>query len=603
MDAVQKDIALASVETLIKDMENVDGHVVQGCSKVLGLLAQVNLTYKAQLLPRQVGVHPQNRNGYGLNSENVHALGQDIIRMGFSWDQAEGALAIEEVPGRAVIEDFNRKLAEGNDRLAPVEKDSMKYASVACSHTNALLRALGAGVPKLLALMPDWHKDDLLASAVEKGLTWLVLKHEVAARFPTLPALLQQARNAPGSAARLENEVQIMLKMQQMASAEQMITGASPDYGRIVKLVARSNPPCAVDLEFLIKFVVCCSGGTSGVLLQDLADFHREGIHGDCRTVRGVFYGAVADWDVKAPYLKLAVVKAQYTCPMNRVKHKECLFITAGELASAAKKRKVDIAAAEKVLHKFRAICCGSEWDALSSVAKVRLLAKIDTIIARWLLGKQIEGVDVYTSLGDIIQQVRAWGKSELQFDNTALADYAEGMKPPLVETQASASKQASASTPIAIGVKLQELSESDSQTTLRQHLLEVGMEVSNDKGEVFTIQAVAGENVSFCAAGAGEGAASAATQQVQVDDFVATYKAWTPTAVAHQGWPAKVPSANNAHIANLMKSQAVMALHQASAIFDPPVTSVEVLSKPKAVLASAVFPKASSSWCLPRRN
>ena len=56
-----------------------------------------------------------------------------------------GALAIEEVPGRAAIEDFNRKLAEGNDRLAPVEKDSMTYASVACSHTNALLRAFGRG--------------------------------------------------------------------------------------------------------------------------------------------------------------------------------------------------------------------------------------------------------------------------------------------------------------------------------------------------------------------------------------------------------------------------------------------------------------------------
>ena len=79
-------------------------------------------------------------------------------------------------------------------------------------------------------------------------------------------------------------------------------------------------------------------------------------------------------------------------------------------------------------------------------------------------------------------------GKTELQFDNTALAAYEEEMAPSLVEAEASASTQASASTPIAIGVKLQELSESDSQTTLRQHLLEVGMQVSNDKGEVFRI-------------------------------------------------------------------------------------------------------------------
>ena len=56
----------------------------------LEFIASVKMAYKAQLLPRQVGVHHQNRDGYGLNTENVHAFGQDIIRMGFSWDQVEG---------------------------------------------------------------------------------------------------------------------------------------------------------------------------------------------------------------------------------------------------------------------------------------------------------------------------------------------------------------------------------------------------------------------------------------------------------------------------------------------------------------------------------
>ena len=250
--ADEKAVVFAKVDDLIKHMKEVDGQVVQGCEKVLALLTKVKMTYKAQLLPSQVGVHPDNRDGYGLNSEDVHGLGQDIFTMGWSWGQVASAICIEESPGSTRFEDFNKVLAEGSSKLAPVEDGSVKYASLACSHTNAFLRALASGVSSDYEAMSEGGKlclrkveshDEQMALAASKGLTWTVLKAELSTRFPDLPGLLQQARNAPGHAARSESEVQVMLTMQRLAAEEQRRTQASADYGRITKLVMRSNPP------------------------------------------------------------------------------------------------------------------------------------------------------------------------------------------------------------------------------------------------------------------------------------------------------------------------------------------------------------------------
>ena len=260
-------------------MQGVDGHVVQGCEKVLALLSSVKMTYEAQLLPRQVGVHPDNRDGYGLNSEDVHGLGQDIFRMGWAWDQVAGAICVEEAPNSKVFEEFNKALADGSSKLAPVDADAVKYASLSCSHTNAFLRALAAGVSSDCEAMSESGKfclrkveshDPDLALAATKGLTWLVLTHEVATRFPALAGLIQQARNAPGHVARLESEVQVMLTMQRMASAEQRQTKASADYERIQKMVMRSKPPCYADGPELMQFVVMCSGGMEGGVVAGL---------------------------------------------------------------------------------------------------------------------------------------------------------------------------------------------------------------------------------------------------------------------------------------------------------------------------------------------
>ena len=607
VDPIAEEAAFSKIREIITDFSDGRGKLVQGCDDILKLLKGVSLSYPSYLPPRSVGVHPENRDKYGLNTEDVHGLGKDIARMGFSESLCAQALAIEEADGSKAFDMFNIKLAMGNERLAPVEPCSLKFASLACSHTNAFLRCIAAGVPSddplvsengFFCLSKVQRHDTKLASAVARGLHWAVLKAEVGKRFPELPKLLQQAMNAPASACRLENEVQVMMSIQQQAAEEQQATGGNPDYDRILSSVARTKPPCLPDLKDLLKFVVCCSGGSDGMLLNDLGEFHREGVESEKRTVRGAFFQSVADWNVdKVFFLKMALVKTQYTCPVKLVCRKECLYITSGDMASAAKDRKPDIASAESVLKKFRELCSGPEWARLTAVQRVKFLAKIDVTVGRWLMGKHKDLTDNFTGFAHIVQHVLEWGKADLNFENKALDCFQkelEASSKPVPQAKAESTKtvpQASAK-PVPQDLKLQEMTSVNAETTLRQHKLEIGMAVVDGQGQVVVILSTRGEFVVYRASGA---SAEESEHELQADAFVAKYVAHNPAEVLHKGWPGNVPAESLDHQMAVLRSQAILALRQASAALPQGLESkVVVMSKPKCVKASATFAKGA---------
>lgn len=61
--------------------------------QALAVLLENDMAHVAKINPRQVGVHPDNRDGYGVNQADVHELGSEIFRMGWSWDQTTQAWA------------------------------------------------------------------------------------------------------------------------------------------------------------------------------------------------------------------------------------------------------------------------------------------------------------------------------------------------------------------------------------------------------------------------------------------------------------------------------------------------------------------------------
>ena len=381
------------------------------CSQALALLEKQEWAWRCRLRPRQVGVDPSNRDGYGVNYEDVHGLGRDIANIGWSWEETSKAVCIEEAPTSLMIQEFNMALAQ-TDRLAPVQPDSIRFGSVACSHTNMVLRCMAAGVPSdddvladdgRLSLSKLKHRDAAFADAVENGLHWLVLSHRLRATFPELLSLIQSARNAAGQVARRENEVQVLLRLHHLAlsEAQTSVNGQIP-WERVRARALASRPPCADEIEDLSLFVAACGGGASATYLKDLDAFHKAHVNSELRSVRGSFFAAVAniDFGSPTPWLKVAFVKAQYTCPKSAVKGKSCTWISASDLVKVKKTANLvhpavktpsllhpvaaRIELAEHMLREARETC-----RLLGQGDMSKVLTTVDVTVIRFLMDKQ----------------------------------------------------------------------------------------------------------------------------------------------------------------------------------------------------------------------
>lgn len=379
------------------------------CPQALALLEKQEWAWRCRLRPRQVGVDPTNRDGYGVNYEDVHGLGRDIANIGWSWDETSKAVCIEEAPTSLLIQEFNVALAQ-TDRLAPVQPDSIRFGSVSCSHTNMFLRCMAAGVASddevlsddgRLSLAKLKHRDAAFADAVENGLHWLVLSHRLRANFPELLSLIQSARNAAGQVARREHEVQVLLRLHHLAlsEAKTSVNGQIP-WERVRARVMASRPPCADELEDLSLFVAACGGGASATYLKDLDAFHKAHVNSELRSVKGSFFAAVAtmDFGQPTPWLKMAFVKAQYTCPKTAVKGKICSWISASDLVKLKKTINLPslasamygascaarIELAEHMLREVRETC-----RLLGKGDTTKVLTTVDVTVVRFLMDKQ----------------------------------------------------------------------------------------------------------------------------------------------------------------------------------------------------------------------
>ena len=370
---------------------------------------------KCRLPVRLVGVDPSNRDGYGVNSEDVHALGADIYAFGFSWAEVARAACIEEEPSKSDIHAFNVALASSGRALAPVEEGSIRYGSLSCSHTNMFLRCVAAGVESKHEAMSYngrldvdhlAKKDKAFAHAVKEGLVWSVLSYKVRVMFPDFLDMLQKARNAGSHIARSEHEVQVLLRIQTLASSQTRSHG-EPNWQQIKEAVLKTKPPCAADVKHLQVFVARCGGGLAGQFLQDLSEFHRQCVAERC--IRGPFFLAVAELPLEedVPYFKIAVLKAQYKCPEKAVKNKECLWITPSDLAKAAKEKASAVLLAEKVLRLVRLVLTTGNWDrTVPAAVRISLLGKLDCLMCRFVLEKQDKAVLNAEAVGDVVHFV-----------------------------------------------------------------------------------------------------------------------------------------------------------------------------------------------------
>jgi len=275
----------SKIVSLIAAAEKHGGKIVSCVDSILELLIDLKLAYRMSLPPGMVGIHPANRDGYGVSATEVHALGAEIVFMGWSFLACQHAVCMEDDPSGTVAA-FSAKLKNGSDGLADCQPGEIRYGSLSCSHTNQFLCCLLAGVqsehknlcidnrmsPGMLS-----EQDPGIAKALIDGLSWIVLKAEVATLYPSLPDLIQKARNDPGRAQRQEGEVQVLLRIANLAKAKSTTTDGevTVDWEGVRKVLLQRKMSEPEDVPHLVKFVQRWGGGLKAEFLRDLNEFHK----------------------------------------------------------------------------------------------------------------------------------------------------------------------------------------------------------------------------------------------------------------------------------------------------------------------------------------
>lgn len=126
----------------LKEAKDGEG-LVRVVENTLKYLKSKHLLTSMKLDSNLVGIHPCNRDGYGVNSQDVRDLIDSICDVGYVPTRVH-AVGVE-IEG-AWVRDWNSKLfRSANGLLGTVEVEAMKITSICGSHTNCALRLFRQG--------------------------------------------------------------------------------------------------------------------------------------------------------------------------------------------------------------------------------------------------------------------------------------------------------------------------------------------------------------------------------------------------------------------------------------------------------------------------
>ena len=376
------------VQKLLESSGEDESRIVMLVDKVLSILEGSHQAYRMQIPPSLVGIHPANRDGQGVIESEVHSLGAEIVAMGWSKLACKDAVCVED-DSVSTIANFTARITANSERLA--HSPAVKFGSLSCGHTNQFLCCVQAEVPcehesiavaGRMSPAKVFAGDPGLQEACCKGMDWLVVKSTAAALYPSLPSLIQAARNATQQAQRDESEVQLLLKLHRL-SVSLSVDGVV-EWAKVTQIVSRSRPR---QLDHIADYVAYCQKYGGRELIVGLQQFYSAHMPAN-RSVPASTFAALANLRLPAdnmcPLFVTAVVKAQASCPQTKIVERQCRFITAGDIASISKTRLPDVTIAERLLVACRRLMP----VALDLKHKVRLLGKLDCLMVRVVLEK-----------------------------------------------------------------------------------------------------------------------------------------------------------------------------------------------------------------------
>ena len=305
------------------------------------MLLQSGLAAKKWIHYQEVIPHEDNREGELLLPQRVWRLLKILSEKGFSYAECALALTcgvpVDQEPGRRWIEKAT-KLHEGSGgMIAPYAPEMITAASAAGSHTTACLQLLAYAMennvqspssefdclcdPDSKYLDPRMlmAKQPSLRRAVERGMEYFHIRHEIVLACPELMRVLSEADNAKNTTFSKEGMIQTLNAIHRRAL--QVNAKTDEQWKQVALQCAQS-----IGLEFLTDiqhealFVERLSGGPDGKFLKAIEAFLKASKV--VRELNPQFLGDLARsgrWVEANPDFAVAMVKASIGAAFNFV--------------------------------------------------------------------------------------------------------------------------------------------------------------------------------------------------------------------------------------------------------------------------------------------
>ncbi|CAK0887722.1 unnamed protein product, partial [Prorocentrum cordatum] len=360
----------------------------------------------------------------GVEAFDVHELLMDTLRQGFSWLEVVGARRFEAAPAGTKEHDEQVKFQdeiEVNGRIS---------------------------IEKVASLSAEYK------TAMEQGLEWVVVRHQVDQHCPGLAGFLQAAGNAGHGTQRQQTKMQTLLHIHQKATRKLKQPPADPEaiWAAITSDIERVCPFLKGQVVDMCMFVRHYSGGEGGQFLKDLDAYSKSLTLR--RDVPGMLFKALSQVKLaQGPEYLMSCIMASLVAPDGHVQQGVARPLHSADAATIDKKNK----SAKAHLAK----AC------LPAAAKTRLLGEMQVRFVMHIqkksrgrreFGSLLEIADAFLedvgeAAPDALQLQRPWAASEDKSETQAPSQPAQGSGSGLVEfTETGVGEEAMAAGGFVVG-------------------------------------------------------------------------------------------------------------------------------------------------------
>ena len=334
--------------------------------EIMAILRRRGHVASKKIPPMLVGIHQLNRGGAIGTSKGVRTLMDKIMALNWNDDECRHAICVElEGLDRTDENEFRTWCENAGSDFPAVLPFSLKYASLACSHTNCGLRLIFSRCESSNLKLGDGcnysvevirKRDAAYALAVEEGITWTVVPAWVLKAYPELIQLWSISRNTAGHVQQPVSEVTGLNLLYSLWTAK-LANNESPCYTTIVMNVTRGEPWWHDQVDEFIAFLARHAGGTGvAALWKFFLKFHAHKVPSEERMM------PVYVWTYMALMLQsrcaYACIFAIYTCPQEGgIVNKQCLWFSTTDLRKLVSKPSEPLrASAEDFLKSVAAL-------------------------------------------------------------------------------------------------------------------------------------------------------------------------------------------------------------------------------------------------------